>query len=430
MSIENSIDIIYSFYNKIGEKIPLDYHDSQFRSPCITRKLLSISSVDSVIDRNIIVIGSKGKGSTAEILGEILKRHSIKVGLFKSPHLIDFKERIQVDGEKISSDDLNRIVKALEKNINAVGNSIKPPKYLGPNGIMLVAALKYFNENKTQLNILEAGRGGLYDDTYKMGKKIIFTPIFKEHKYRLGNSLEEISQTKIKAMNNNTTHAVISKQVNSMVHRQFKKQATKFDIKTKEFNKDFVIRNDESTTKLKIDSKRYNLQFPPLPQYITENFVTATVAAKFLGNVTLNESTLNSIANNLKLPGRCEVIKTPTKTLLFDGMVSSESAKEVSTFLDKLHMHGKKACLLALPKDKDLNGVIEQLADKFDLIILTETTQTQYPFDNKKFYGTNLKIIPNPQKAIKYIEDNDILNICVFGTQSLLGEIKKVYQNT
>ncbi|WP_353894128.1 hypothetical protein PRVXH_000904 [Proteinivorax hydrogeniformans] len=433
MSIEKSLDIIYSFYNKVGKNVPLDLHDSEFRNPDFTKQLLCRCDTKLDIGKNIIIVGSKGKGSTAEILAEILKRHGARVGLFKSPHLVDFKERIQVNGQKISAEDFNRLTTQLKEPINNVGSNISWPGYLGPNAILLAMALNYFNEHQTDYNILESGRGGEYDDTFMLGRNIIFTPIFLEHKYRLGKTIKDIAQTKINALNTKTTNAICSKQVNDVVLPLFKKKAHEHNISSKIFEQDFrvsSVKHNKTYTEasLEIEKEIYNLNFPHIPLYIMENFANAAAAARFFCEMDLNEKKLNEMSHNLTLDGRCEVMTVEDKTFIFDGLVSSESAREVSLFIDSLPTKGKKGCLLALPKDKDLEGVVDVLKSKFDLLILTKASKTQYPFENTISSYNDILVSDNPTDGLKTLYNNKITNICVFGTQSLLGEVKKYIQ--
>lgn len=136
------------------------------------------------------IAGTNGKGSTAAFLRSVLKEAGIRAGLFTSPHLIDFAERIQVDGRKIPKEDVVRLgARAL-----AAGRGLEPTMF----DLCLAMALLHFKEQGCQLAVLETGLGGRLDATNAVGTPLVgvITRIGYDHMAVLGNTLEEIAAEK------------------------------------------------------------------------------------------------------------------------------------------------------------------------------------------------------------------------------------------
>ena len=138
--------------------------------------------------RTIHIAGTNGKGSTAAITESILRASGYKVGLYTSPHLLDFRERIQINRRMIEKqqtfDLITRIKSAVEK--------IKIPITFFEFGTVL--AFLYFNEQNTDINIIEVGLGGRLDATNLSQAEIsIITSISRDHTQYLGEDLKQIA---------------------------------------------------------------------------------------------------------------------------------------------------------------------------------------------------------------------------------------------
>ena len=154
--------------------------------------------------RFIHVVGSKGKGSTSIFIAYILREAGYKVGLYTSPHLADFRERIRVlPGKKsnefegmIPKDKLRDLVKEMKPAIESY-NRINPYGPLTFFEAYTALAIKYFKERKVDFTVLEAGLGGRLDATNVVNALIcVVTPISYEHMDKLGKTLEAIAKEK------------------------------------------------------------------------------------------------------------------------------------------------------------------------------------------------------------------------------------------
>lgn len=143
----------------------------------------------------VLVAGTKGKGSTAAMLAAILQRHGQRVGLYSKPHLVDYRERIRVDGELISPDALAQTVAEIAPAVEAgAGDTWGRPTYFE---VSVALALRYFLAQRVDLAVLEVGIGGRLDATNVCEPSLsVITPISYDHMDLLGPTLDRIATEK------------------------------------------------------------------------------------------------------------------------------------------------------------------------------------------------------------------------------------------
>jgi dihydrofolate synthase/folylpolyglutamate synthase len=144
---------------------------------------------------SVVVTGSNGKGSTAAFCAGIARAYGLRTGMFTSPHLYRFNERFQVDGVCIGDEDLARLVLRIEGEI--AGLSQRSGEQFGAFEALFALACLYFQENKCEFAVFEAGIGGRYDPVRLVGALCTsVTSVDYEHVELLGDSLELIASDK------------------------------------------------------------------------------------------------------------------------------------------------------------------------------------------------------------------------------------------
>src|SRR4030088_1147092 len=144
---------------------------------------------------SVVVTGSNGKGSTAAFCAGIGHAHGLRTGLFTSPHLYRFNERIRVDGAEIGDDDLARLKPRIESAIAAIARR-SGEKFGAFEGLFALACL-HFQESECAFAVFEAGIGGRYDPVRLIGARhSCVTSVDYEHTELLGRSLELIVSDK------------------------------------------------------------------------------------------------------------------------------------------------------------------------------------------------------------------------------------------
>ena len=140
--------------------------------------------------KTIHVAGTNGKGSVCNIIYNIYKKNGFKVGIFSSPHLYDFRERIVINDEWISK----KYITDFYKSNFELFEKIKPSFFEWTTAL----AFNYFKDNNTKINIIETGLGGRLDSTNIITPELsIITTIGLDHQNILGNSLEKIAKEKL-----------------------------------------------------------------------------------------------------------------------------------------------------------------------------------------------------------------------------------------
>ena len=168
--------------------------DEVTRDTAPSRMLLELADLPQPAHENVVVAGSRGKGSVVAIMAKLLEALGCRVGMLTGPHLRHWNERIRIDGRMIPDADFLRILGSLSPHIDAVTASLDAPAYLSPQGIFLALALRYFAEQKADIALLEVGRGGRFDDIVVAPHRLsVIAPIMLEHTALLGSALERIA---------------------------------------------------------------------------------------------------------------------------------------------------------------------------------------------------------------------------------------------
>lgn len=155
------------------------------------RLLREFMATPSSSTRVIHVAGTNGKGSTCAILDALARACGTRTGLFTSPHLIDYRERIQVNGEHIPEETTTRYLESLKQ---LCGDWEHHPTFFE---LTLAVAMRHFRESRCELVILETGMGGRLDATTAVPADVcLITPIALDHSQWLGDSLAEIAAEK------------------------------------------------------------------------------------------------------------------------------------------------------------------------------------------------------------------------------------------
>ena len=284
----------------------------------------------------IHVAGSNGKGSTCSMLASILTESNYKVGLFTSPHITDFSERIRINGECIPQ----------EKVIDFIQKIRKEPFDFSPSffEVTFAMALLHFREQKCDICIIETGLGGRLDATNIISPILsIITNISLEHTAILGNSLSEIATEKAGIIKENTP--VIIGKMNTELTQLF-------NSISREKNSQFIISNTQAVN---------NFELPLLGEHQKENFgIVLTILSKLNGiNFRTSQENiqkgLNNLSKNTGFIGRLQIIsKNPT--LIFDVSHNFDGIKVTLETIRKINKK-KLHIVYGTSNDKDLSTI-------------------------------------------------------------------------
>ena len=348
--------------------------------------------------KTIHVAGTNGKGSVCNIIYNIYKKNGYKVGLFTSPHLFDFRERIIINDVWISKD---YIIKFYEKNYQLF-KGVNPSFFEWTTAL----AFSYFKESGSDINIIETGLGGRLDSTNIINPEIsIITNIGFDHQNILGNTLEEIAKEKAGIIKDNTP---------TLLGPNIEPKSIFEDVSKKKNSKLFMVENN------------YNSNENSLPEYQLKNWETAKKAVQIINSdIKINDK----ISNYLTIKGRWQIIEKTPKIILDIGH-NKECITEVKKQLlnekyKKLHL------IIGFSNDKNIGEILEVLP-KADYIYATKS-------DNERSLNPAIlknKLNLNENQIFDYyknafISAKKLANkedlVLVMGSAFLIGDILKEF---
>lgn len=289
--------------------------------------------------KSIHIAGTNGKGSVASTLASIFATCGYKTGLFTSPHLKDYRERIRINGKKISKDFVVDFVKKFKRDASG----------LNPSFFELTCAMgfAYFAEAKVDIAILEVGMGGRLDSTNVVHPELsIIASIGLDHEQFLGNTLEKIAVEK---------GGIIKNGVPLVIGVNDIKIETLLANLAKEKNASFRFARDEKrqyTTDLKGAYQSENMQT-----------VAATIhAARAIGfelDQVCVDRGMRNVAKNTGLRGRWEVLSNEPRILVDVGHNVSGVRRTVEALRGE--SYAKLHIVWGMVKDKDAQGILRLL---------------------------------------------------------------------
>ena len=349
---------------------------------------------------NVIhVAGTNGKGSTCSFISSILKECGYKVGLYTSPYLETFTERIRINGENIPEEDVARIVTLIREKIEQMVS--EGYSYPTEFEIVTTMAFYYYCEQEVDFVALEVGLGGRYDATniIKKSDVSVITSISLDHVGILGDTVAKIAYEKGGIIKENGVAVVYdqSDEAKDVIKDICKEKNAKYievkfdDIKVKQSDINSQVYD------CSIMGQRYeDLEIQLIGDHQINNSMLALSAIevlKELKNLNLNEEDIRKGLLNTRWPGRIEKIMDKP-TFIIDGAHNEDGARSLAKAIEK-NFNGKKATLLiGMLEDKDIDGVLEILMPYFNKVITTT------PDNDRAINCETLK-----EKISKYVDD-------------------------
>ena len=302
----------------------------------------------------IHVAGTNGKGSTCAMLAKILEENGYKTGLYTSPHILDYTERIKINFQDISKDDFSKYVEMVENTSKRVGVELTEFE------ILTMMAFLYFRDKKVDFAVLETGMGGRLDavNIIKNPVLTIITSISKDHTDRLGNTIEEIAFEKAGIIKEDVP-VVIS--IENAGFEVAKTQAEKLNAPIIRVFKNFEL-SDVKENIFSDGEKSFKLALMGINQ--GENLALVIKSAEAL-NLKIGKA-----LENLVWHSRFEYIKE--KKLLFDAGHNPDGIRLLKKNLDVYFPDEKRAFLFGMLDTKDYKTVVKELFREGDKVFVTD----------------------------------------------------------
>lgn len=352
--------------------------------------------------KTIHVAGTNGKGSTCSFLASLLKENGGKIGLFTSPHIFDFRERIRINGKEISEEEVLSVC----NEIKTANLPIQPSFF----EITFVMAMLHFAANKCDLAVIETGLGGRLDATNVLEPLLsVITNISFDHQYLLGNSLEEIATEKA---------GIIKQKIPVLVAEQRIELQRLFAEKAALEKSKIYYLNRSRITPFAIAS------------YQQTNFQTALQALEII-EIEFTEELINKAIKNLfrnsGLYGRFQKIKD-NPTIIIDAAHNIGGIQTLSSEL-KQTSPNKIKFLIGLTSDKNIEELIGALPvqSELHLCVFKNKRSTSYQSfmefakTTKRICKVHKAVNPAIRQIIKQSDTDDTIIIC--GSFFLISDI-------
>jgi len=425
-------EIVFGSLRKAGPLSPGP--DALTRHIEYTSELFTMLDIDFGRWPRVTVTGSKGKGSVAVLLASILQASGERVGLVSSPEMRRFNERIRLNGTCVSDEKLVQAAQRIAPAVRTLIERIQPPHYLGTGGVVLALAATLFAEADISAIVVEAGRGGAYDESRLVKADVsVLTPIMLEHADKLGPTVQDIARTK----------ALITFPGSPLVTAPQKAEVQEvIETVGKELGSSvFAVANTSriehaanSLQGVRCDLQVNEQVFPELlislpGLHQAENAATAIQATFQLARVAGTSCTQDGIRRGLqqvRWPGRAQRIQNQPWILL-DGAINRESAEPIAALVEILPAR-KLTAVVCVPKPKDLAGLCAVIGPIVSTMVLT-----QVPVHHLQWYEdavaiasafcADVKAIPFAEAAFQaaLAQSGPDDGILLLGTQSFLG---------
>lgn len=383
----------------------------------------------------IHVAGTNGKGSTSTMISNIMRKSGYNTGLFISPYVTDFRERIQYNGNMIEKTELAECVEKVKTAIEKLSvQNIQPTEFEA----VTAAAFVYFEKKKCDFVVLEVGLGGRLDSTNVINAPYVsvITSISLDHTAILGETIEKIAAEKcgiIKFGAETVVYPFQDDKAMEVIRKTCDERCN--SLRLPDVNRLKINEERLEGTAAVYDGIEFTL--PLAGKHMIYNACTAIEAVRSLSRLGINisdESIIKGIENSI-MPGRMELIKKKP-VIILDGGHNEGCAAALSAFVKK-HLGGKRIVMVSsMMADKDYLSYLRAVAPLAETFIATRADvpralSSAELMDNAAKFCNNCYDILNPQKAIvaarNILQPEDALIVC--GSFYLAGEIRETLLN-
>ncbi len=391
--------------------------------------------------KTILVGGTNGKGSTCAMLSSILEQSGYKVGLYTSPHLERFTERIKINRNEISELDFARIY---DKVANAVsGRHLKITLF----EFITAMAFIYYKENNVNIAVLEVGLGGKLDATNVVDPIVsVITNVHEDHEKYLGTSLLQIGREKGGIIKKG--RVLVTGVRHKGVLKLFAKSCNEINSGLSVLETDFILEEGDAGFSYYGKNIRINMldtNLKGIHQHINASLAIAALEVLMENQYTIRVESIKKGLQDVFWPGRLELINEqilsekvtglPTNykgRVLFDCAHNPAGIEVLKKFLSNGIEYDRLILIIGILKDKNIS-VIASLIGPIANQVITTTPHDQRAASSNDLlkemrkYNDRVKPIESVRDACLYglslMKENDL--ICVTGSIATVGEARK-----
>jgi dihydrofolate synthase/folylpolyglutamate synthase len=385
--------------------------------------------------RSVHVTGTNGKGSVCAFLASILEQSGLKVGLYTSPHLVDFRERIRIDGRMISEDDVVRLGNELRATMEGMAEE-SGEQQLTFFEFTTGLAFKYFSEQCVDIAVVEVGMGGRLDATNVISPEVsAITRIGLEHTAYLGNTMEQVAREKAGIVK--TGVPVVCSDRNSeslsVIRSACARKKATLSLMGKDFGAGNVVTRTDGTS-FDYDglTRIPGLSTRLIGVHQAENAATAIAVTEQMNaaGYSISETAVREGVAKTKLSGRLDIWSKDPLVIL-DGSHNPEGVRTTVSVLDSLGLT-PLTFVVACMDDKDGLGIIAGLAPYASRMVITEVKTgrsikaAQLAILARQSFDGEVSVEENVQDAMTSALSNATgEGVCAIGSFYLVGDVMR-----
>jgi len=387
--------------------------------------------------------GTNGKTSTTRFIDSLLFAHGLRTGRFTSPHLEDFRERICINGEMIGAEELIFNYNDIAAYFDFVDSKLPNPIsfFEAVTGLAMAA----FSEHPVDVGIFEVGMGGQWDATNIIQPTVtVITPIGMDHMEYLGNTIEEIAETKAGILKEGA-FAVFTNQEPEVAKILLARAAelgvdvAREGIEYEVISRQMAVGGQLLTIRGTKDV--YSDIFLPLHgKHQAANAAAALVAAEaFFGDQHLDLDAVKSGFAAATSPGRFEIVRRDP-TVILDAAHNPHGARTLANTLQEEFTFGRVIAVVGVFADKDAAGIFNEIKDVIDGVIVTQSSSPRaLPADQlakvARAFIDNDRIFVEPdlkvaiEKAIadgSHPLEDETVGVLISGSVITVGEARAI----
>ena len=388
----------------------------------------------------IHIAGTNGKGSTTSMITEILIGAGYKVGMYTSPFIEEFEERIQINRNNIPKE----ILATLMDEIKIAVDKVIEDGYNHPTEfeIITVLMLLYFKKENIDFGVIEVGLGGTLDSTNVITPILqVITSISFDHTNLLGNTLEEIAGEKA---------GIIKKEIPTVIYPQQEEALKVIKNKCLEMGSDLYIANNENLKFENVVNRdkpyqllKYNneidILLPLLGEHQIINLSVAMKAIEVLNNRNITDISVGSIVKSIKnvtWKGRLEVLSN-NPYVVIDGAHNIQGIETLSRNIKKYFKYNNLYLILGILADKDVDEMVKVITPMAKKVyaVTPNSIRAELSEDLKNEvikYNENCKAYDDYKEAylsaLNNADENDL--VLASGSLYMIGDMRRIINKT
>lgn len=419
-----------------------------------TEKILELLGNPHKKIKTVHVAGTNGKGSTTAMINRILIDSGFKVGMYTSPYLEVFEERIQINGENISKDDLCQVVTEVAKAVDKVIEL----GYDEPTEFEIITCAMFYHlaKEKVDFAVVEVGLGGTLDSTNVMQAfskeeaggvmASVIVSISLDHTQILGDTLEKIAYEKAGVIKNGVPVIMYpqEEEAEKVIEKVCKERGCKL-IKVSRSSAEYIEDNkiDKNSltytqrVRIKTNDNVYDLQLALLGKHQILNCATAILAIEELikQGVEIKKENIINALKEVKWIGRLEVMKNKPLVVI-DGAHNIDGITKLKENVQQYFNYNKMVLILGILADKEVEKMVATIVPLTDRVIAV--TPNSYRAENAEElknviqkYNEKCDAVESYKEAYElarsYCQEDDILLIS--GSLYMIGDMRKIIRS-